>query len=352
MIRHTAVIQKEERALTVSIGPAGNEPLNQTWDEESGEHLPDRSLVPLILDGRAMLDGEDVSGDYEERGWWRVEADGSETQVTASLPGHTLWPTGYPLGLKLTGNVAAGGTVKYVLRVKARGVPGMGFVSLRTNTGASAKPSVELDCPSGVAWDPFTTDRDTLVITPTVRSRGKTTAVQWKKVVNGVRRVINIADPADAEIKGVGLTTHALTLDRRVMGSRVTLVCELYVTKAGETPTLVDEKAVTVTRRIPPYREGIKADAYFGGDDSTVRAEAVVSKEPGGVIADPSAELVLGWYDGSTKAGEGNWHDFAVKGKEKADIGLEVTDRGPWCLAVDGDGAYLTDGDGALLLIR
>lgn len=337
----------------MSISPAGNEPLNQLWDEEAGEFVPDRSMIPLILVPTVMHGGDEVDpSEVEGREWVRVGTDGSETQVTDSMAGHTLYPTGYPLGLKLTGNNGTGQVARYIFRVRARGVAGFCTVTLRTNTGAAAKPGVELDCPSAVAWDPFVTTRDRLVITPTVKARGKTVSVQWRKIENGTRRVISATDPADAEMS-VDLTTGALTIDRRVMGRGVAVVCELYMIRTGTTPVLVDEKTVKVVRRIPEYRVEVKAGQYFSGDDGTVRAEAVVRKHPVGVVADPSAELLLEWYDGTRKVGEGNWHDYPVRGRESADIGLEEPrDRGPWCLATDGDGAYLTDGDGALLLIR
>lgn len=347
MIKRKAILRKNIQALSVSISPAGNEPLDQYYDEQSAAYVPDRSLIPLILVPSLMMDGRDVSAEYTERAWYRITAAGAEEQITASTPGHTLYPTGYDLGLKISANTPYDTAAKYVFRCRAKGSPGMATITLRTGAAVAAKPSLELDCPAAQTWNPFVTTADTLTITPKVFARGKTCTVKWKRILaNGTRRDLILTDPEDCELS-LNTTTGALTINRRLMGHRAALVCELYVGTSK-----VDEKPVTISRRIPQYREDCKTNTYFTPSDTSVFAQAQITAQPGGVLADPSAELLIAWFDGSTRVGEGNTHLFPARGKESIDIGMEVTDRGPWCLAADSDGAILTDSDGALLLIR
>lgn len=346
MIKHTASIRRESSSLSVSISPADNVPYNQVYEEESKGYIPDHTLVPLILVPTVMMESEDVGAEYEERGWWRIKEDGSEEQVTNALSGHTLWPTGYPLGLRISANIPYGTISKYVFRIKARGARGAGTVSLRTNIATAAAPSVELDCPAAQAWNPLQTDRDRIVITPTVKARGKVCTIRWRKVVNGIRRNINPDDFEDIELS-LDSATNALTIDRRLMGNRVSLVCELLVGN-----TIIDEKPVTMTRRIPERTDGIDANTFYSKRDSIIHAKARIELHPGGILQNPLSELDIKWYDGSSVVGEGETHDYPLEGETERTIGMEATDRGPWLLLTDGDGTYLTDGDGRAIIVR
>ncbi len=351
MIRHTSVLHKDLSGLGVTISPADNVPLHQYFDEETQSYIPDHSLVPLILVPEVQYEGEDVSGQYEERGWWRINSAGKEEQITASTSGHTLYPTGYPLGLKITANLPSSQSWKYIFRVKAKGVRGSDTVTLRTNMAASATPTVELDCPSALNWDPFVTDADTLTITPVVHARGKSCTVRWRKIVGGVKRAIVYTDFEDLELSQPSIQ-NSIQVNRRWMGDSVSLVCELLVGS-----TIVDEKYVTINRRVPPHRDGILANTYFGGADTIHHARIQVFKEPGGLISDPSTELKIDWYDCDTSSpvfvGSGNTHDFPLlSSAAKKNIGVEVTDRGPWCCLQDSSGNYITDSSGAVILAR
>lgn len=364
MIRHTSVLHKDLSGLGVTISPADNVPLHQIFDEETQSYIPDHSLIPLILVPELQYEGADVSAEYEERGWWRINASGAEEQITASTPGHTLYPSGYPLGLKISANLPSSQCWKYVFRVKAKGVRGSDTVTLRTNMAASAIPTVELDCPSALNWDPFVTGHDTLVITPLVHPRGKSCTVRWRKIENGIKRTIVYTDYEDLELSlpaytppsgSSQLTTYnsqPIAINRRWMGDSVSLVCELLVAA-----TIMDEKYVTVNRRVPPHRDGILANTFFGAGDTIHHAKIQVFKEPGGLITDPSAELKIDWYDCDTSSpvfvGSGNTHDFPLSSSAaKKNIAVEVTDRGPWCCLQDSSGNYITDSSGAVLLAR
>lgn len=351
MIRHASTIHKDLQSLGVSIVPEGNVPLNQTYDEETRSYIPDHGIIPLILVPEVRYEGEDVSTEYEERGWWRITANGAEEQITAATSGHTLYPTGFPLGLKITGNISATDVAKYIFRVKARGVRGSGSVTLRTNMAASAMPSLELDAPPAIIWDPFTTDHDVLKITPTVNARGKTCTVRWRKIVGGVRRAISATDLDDLELS-VNTATNVLSVNRRWMGNGVSVVCELLC--GGE---IIRERYVTIRRRIPPHRDEILTSDLFTASDAIQHAELVVRKEPSGIISNPEAELKIDWYDcdgtNPVYVGSGVSHDFPLDGEAtRKEIGVEVTDRGPWLCLKDASGAYLTDASGAALITR
>lgn len=364
MIRHVSTIHKDLSGLAVSVTPADNIPLNQYFDEESQAYIPDHTMIPLILTPEVQYEGEDVSAEYEERGWWRISASGVEQQITASTAGHTLYPTGYPLGLKISSNIPSGETWQYIFRVKSRGVRGSATVSLRTSIAASATPSLELDCPPSVLWDPFDTAHDIRVITPVIHARGKTCTLRWKRIVAGVRRAINPDSPLDFECSfpsGSGQTADGsqtsgsgkIQVNLRWMGAGITLVAELLVGSK-----IVDEKYVSFTRRIPPYRAEILSNTHYGAGDTLLYARALIKKEPGGgIISDPTQELRIDWYDCDPATpvlvGSGTSHDFPLDPDAATKkTGIEVSDLGPWKRLENGSGLTLTNADGKIIIAR
>lgn len=343
MIRHTSLLISEPEGITAAIEAADNLPLTQYYDEAGKEYVPDFTLTPLTLDVALDGGGEPLTG----RAWYEKQTDGTLRQISSG-DGYTLYPTGFAEGIRLSKNLPAGTSLTLVYEARRGNARGWAQVTLRCENAVSPMPKLTLDIPAHVAWNPFDNTMDEITITPAVIDYGRQTALEWKKIDGGVRRAIDLNDPRDIECRSLS-ASGALRINRRWMGSQLTLVCELYTVEDG-VRTKVAECPVTMRRRIPPRKERVIAASEFSGDVSSVYAKAEITIPTGGIISDPQQELLMSWYDGNTKVGEGASHDYPKA--DSIDIGLDVADRGAWCLATDSDGAYLTDSDGAFLLIR
>lgn len=345
IIRHKATLITSGKSLTVTVSAAGNDPLSQTYDEETSAYIPDRTLLPLTLVADVAVDGKDATADITSQSWWRIKEDGTSEQITSTTAGHEL-VAGNPLRLRVKTNTPSGTAAKYIYRVTALGVSSEADIVLRTAINPRPAPELEIDAASAVAWNPFDDEsKDIMTITPTVRAHGHTgLSTRWRKIDGTTRRAIDSADPKDIELTVSGT---AIKINRRWMGSRVSLVCELI--KGGN---VIATKGVTVSRRIPDYETQVRSSSIYSDADSKVYAKAEIKVNPGGVVANPDKELLITWYEGTAVVGTGVGHEYNVGGKASVDVGMSVDDRGAWCLAVDADGAYLTDADGAYLLIR
>lgn len=327
--------------MTVAIIGSDNMPLTQEYDEATGVYYPDRTLVPLILvpdireeDGTPVPD-TDIAG----KGWYTVNADGSETQILSTTQGYELFPTGYPLGLKISGNIPAGSSLGLVFRFTARGFSGMGKETLRTDNNPAPTPDLELDFPVASVWNPFDTDRDTVTVTPTVIDYGNTSlTVEWQKRDGNTWRAIDPTDPKDCELEH-DATTYALTINRRWMGESISVVCRL-TDNSGPTPVVLRECPVTIRRRIPEYSAEILMSSVFSDADTAVLADSII-RVGKSRVSDPGKELKLTWYNGNTAVGEGNRHSFPTASAGTIDAGLDIEDRGPMKL-LTYDGKYLT----------
>lgn len=327
--------------MTVAIAGSDNMPLTQEYDEATGVYYPDRAVMPLILvpdireeDGTPVPD-TDIAG----KAWYLITPDGSETQILSTTQGYELFPSGYPLGLKVSHNIPAGGSLGLVFRFSARGFSGMGKETLRTDNNPAPTPDLELDFPVASVWNPFDTDRDTVTVTPTVRDYGNTSlSVEWLKRDGNAWRAIDPSEPKDSELE-YDATTDALTINRRWMGESISVVCRL-TDNSGTAPVVLRECPVTIRRRIPEYSAEILMSSVFSDSDTAVLANSDI-RVGKSRVSDPCKELKLTWYNGNTVAGEGNKHSFPTGSANTIDVGLDIEDRGPMKL-LTYNGKYLT----------
>ncbi|MDE6754509.1 MAG: hypothetical protein K2J82_07845 [Muribaculaceae bacterium] len=345
IIRHKANLVKNAPNTSASISPLGSDPLSQVYVEETKEYVPDHTLVPLTLVPEVLADGVDVSSSVTSQSWWKVNLDGSETQITSSTTGYELVAGSTPLRLKLNFNTPSSNPLQLIYRYTAGGLSGTASVTLKTTVNPAPAPVLEIDSDSAVAWNPFNPEsNDTLTITPAITANGHTgLTVRWRKKEGSNLRAIDTTDPKDIELSFSG---NALKINRRWMGNRLSVVCELL-----KGSTVISQIPVTVSRRIPDFKARLRMSSIFSEADSKVYGKAEITTG-GNVLANPSQEIRITWYESNAAVGEGNSHEYSVKGKSEVPAGMSVEDRGAWCLAVDGDGKYLTDADGKYLLIR
>lgn len=336
IIRQKATIIKDSPSVALSIAPAGNESFVQTYDQASGDYIPDYTLVPLILVPTILVGGTKVT-DVESQSWWIVNSDGTQTQVTSGSMGLQLYPAGFPNGLRVARNISSSYPLKLIYRCKVSGVTDSAMITLRTDTVGRPTPMLELDFPETSVWNPFVTDRDKITIHPTVRSFGQSgLTTVWMKVDGNTVRALDPTDPKDAEL-AIDSSTNALTIDRRWMGEKISLFCRLMdgTTKLREIP-------VTIRRRIPDFNASIRMSDRFYLNDTSLYAEAMIELKSEGRIADPSKELLITFYDGNTKVGSGNSHSYPiVKGAQSINAAMDIEDRGPMKL-LTYQGKYLS----------
>ena len=325
--------------LAVSVAPVGARNTTQSYDEASGEYIPDRLLAPTILDPTVMSGDKDVRDEVSAKGWYVLDS-GKETQITSATSGFELYPSGYPLGIKVLRNVSPDKPLILLFKVTARGITTMSQVSFRTDVIQALTPDLELDFPASSAWNPFYTDRDTVVITPTVRDFGHTDlSIHWLKQAGTTWREIDTSDPEDCELD-LDPVTMALSINRRWMGEELFLRCELR--KDGE---MIRCKNVSMRRRIPGInRLDARYSHYISDDDTDIYCEADIELESMGRVANPSKEFLINWLNGTSSFGTGNSATYKRKKGEKIpDLAMEVNDRGPLCLFTV-NGQYLTVG--------
>ncbi len=339
IIRQSANLIKSPKSLCVGIKTAGNEPLTQTYDAGTGDWIPDRSLIPLTLVPEISSEGTAVAAsDLSDWSWVWIKNDGTEEQISSTTTGLSPLLTGYPAGLRVALNATANNPIKLRFECRYGNTRGMAEITLRSVTNAAPAPELHLDFPLVSYFNPFDSrDLDKVTITPRVVGYNHADlSVKWMKKDGNTIREIDYTDPKDIELS-LG-ANDAMTVDRRWMGEEVVLYCRLM--KGTTTKTMIREIPVTIRRRIPKFDSSLLMANTFGEETTSVFAELAVVMS-GKRIADPSQELLIGWYEGNTNVGNGNSHTFPVKGKEKVDVGYSVDDRG--CLKLfTFNGAYLT----------
>ena len=344
VISHDAKIIRTAKPVDVLLSPVGGDPLTQVYSEELREYVPDRAILPLTLAPTITREGEDVSTLISSQGWYIVNADGTEQQITTTTTGHKLLSTTSALRLQVMVNIAPNTAGKYIYRCVVGKSKGMAEIILRTTSNPQQPPTFEIDAPSSEAWNPFRpASEDVRSIRYTIQSHGHTgLSVRILKVEDGTPREIDFTDPKDAELEDM---EGGIKINRRWMGHSVSLVFELI--KGG---VVMGRKYYTVTRRIPEMECRVKGATAFSDDASSIYREIEVRLSPGGILSNPSQELKIDWYEGSAVVGSGNNHTYDCKGKEELKIKATVDDRGPCCLATI-NGAYLTI-NGKLIGIR
>lgn len=348
-IRRTAFRIREGHSYSCAIGAVGNTPLNQTYVQSTGEYDFDRTLVPLTVNPSITCDNADLDlTKLSSKAWYEVGSDGTETQITSSTAGFTLYPTGYPCGLQVKKN----GEVRLVFRAKHDRNSIFGTVTARELTAADPLLELELDAPSAQTWNPFVTGHDDLIITPRAHCGGVTVTATytWQRLRDGVWTDIKpyvpgntATEPLDCDVL-INATTGALTIDRRFMGDSAFLRCT--ATYGSMTRTA----EASITRRIPDVEADTLMSGYLPDEGQTLRAEAYIRYRGGNRIADPSKEFMISWFinGATTPAGYGNSYNVRSAGASMT-IEMGVEDRGALKALCDSDGAVFTDADGKIL---
>ncbi|MDE5975674.1 MAG: hypothetical protein K2G69_03905, partial [Muribaculaceae bacterium] len=290
IIIHNATLVKEVKALSASIAPLSNDPLNQVYEEETNSYIPDRAAaLPLTLEATVTQGGQDASALISSQGWYMINGNGTEVQITSSTPGYSLITTSTPMRLKVMVNTPYHTPSKYIYRCKVGQESATAVITLRTTINPKPNPTLEIDASASIVWNPFEpSSKDIIKITPTIHARGHTgLTTRWRKIDAGTVRAIDTNDPKDIELS---LDGTAIKIDRRLMGKSVSLVCELL-----NGADVVDKRYVTFTRRIPEYECRVNGSPVFSEADAKLFREIEVIIKPGGPVVDPSQELRIQW---------------------------------------------------------
>lgn len=334
-VKRKAYRLHEGHSYSCSLVPVGNVPLNQTYLQSANEYDFDRTAVPVTVNPSISCDGSDLNlSELTGKAWYEVAADGTETQITSSTAGFTLYPTGYPCGIQIKKN----GDVRLVFRAKHGTVAVSATVAARQLTATEPQLELELDAPTSQIWNPFSSSGDApLVIKPRAHRAGKNVAAtfKWQRMKSGTWTDLNpyvpgdaTTDPFDSDVE-IDSTTGALTVYRRFMGSASYFRC--VAEHGGDTQTAV----ASITRRIPDVDVSTLMPSYMPPAGQSLHAEAYIRYVGGDRIANPSQEYDIEWHvnGSSTPSARGNSIDTRSTG-EQIDIDMTVEDRGALGVAV------------------
>ena len=171
----------------------------------------------------------------------------------------------------------------------------------------------------------------------------------------------------DYDCKVSGDSGETITIDRSLMGDRITLRCYALFSASGDVASksisnATPMKTLTITRRMPKYDydcSGLPSEIPAGL--KTVYPSIVITT-PQGSIENEDELFYFQWYAGTNNHGDATPTTLVASGKTVPIdtkyivdgngmlIGYDVVERGALKAMTDSDGAILVDSDGAIMI--
>lgn len=373
-----------------SINAVGAVSPVQTYDNNGGAdtYTPDYTLVPLVIqpqvnvvDVDGVLASGSVNGQLANCRWteWidgaatAIAADNTDYDVTAgtatdATQGQIKVKRNVPANSQLTLEFSA----QYLDARTGEVHDIRQTFTVRCESVTEYPPRLTVDFPAKGFWNPLK-DPSQRVITATLTQGGAVVPAANREFVwelmDDAGTWVEI-DPNELMNYDVSVNDNQLTVLRDYMGYGLNIRVRAKYDKGGNpsSVTLTDASpcaVMSITRRLPNIRHGLEIaglpdrvppgqkylfpQALVNGQDMTAMD---------GVVA-------FDWYIATnTASGNGQTLTKVAEGRSPripaaamsqnygALLGVEVRDLGPWCAALDADGAVLTDADGAVLLIK
>ncbi|MCD8030035.1 MAG: hypothetical protein LUF85_04195 [Bacteroides sp.] len=230
-----------------------------------------------------------------------------------------------------------------------------------------ALPTLQLSVPETVLYSPWDDPaRQTITATLMMDNDVLTGTTQrkfwWYKQLEGTIRLL---DPElDPEV--VSITDNTLIIDREFMGDEVGIVCKgEYATSHRQIPAAPSGSALVATtricRRIPDFDYDYSGvPTQIAPDQTTIYPKLIITTNKG-VVSNVMGVLRASWYVKKNTSGA-TWQQVShgatpalstsyIKDSTglSMDLGVEIEDRGPFCILTDKDGDELTDQAGNVL---
>lgn len=356
---------------------SGSVPLEQTYDANQNEYVPNYELTPCalqpvvgIIDRDNILESGRVNSELTDIAWYRVE-NGVEGNALVSTPRkHVITSSGNDAG-KLLWYVNAAPQKPILLRFKAK------YLDSRTNKVHRITMDYSINCKNATLYKPTLLlssgdryynplrDTDKQVINASLRLGSEECAKEKRLFVWEILRdrgQFSAITADDLEIK-VSADGTSVTLDRSLMGKRICIRCRAKFSADGN-PASVDlsdatpSRIVNIVRRIPFYDYDILDTVEEVLPDTKVVNPAATISDNVGEIANPTRDLqVLWWmapnnsihFENAVLVGHGmspRVPTDLLDPNRGAILALEVKDLDPLALAMDADGKVFVDADG------
>ena len=363
----------------ISIDTVGAVAGSQSYSSDFKEFTPDFTIAPLtlqplcgVIDPSEMITDSHINASLTNMSWTEI-VNGIKSLITEANLQYTVTRSGSEQG-RIMVKRNASPSIPITLLFKAEFVdPRTNQIIvfrdsylIRCNNTSEVAPIISIDSASTVLYNPFVDPKQQkikaqLMISDKIVPAANRKFFWSKKMTDGSIAIIG-AD--DYEV--VSISDDTLIIDRELMGSDVTIVCQATYSNSGKPATLAlasdPTESTTIVRRLPHFEYD-----YFGVPNSIAVGVTAVNPElyvtdTKGVIANPLEQLYALWYTkknvnsgsyvqvahGATPSIPTNSMDVA-KGMM---IGLEVKDCGPLVPWKDNTGSVIVDDLGNIILIK
>ena len=163
----------------------------------------------------------------------------------------------------------------------------------------------------------------------------------------------------------------SFTIDRSLMGDRITIRCRAKYSPSGNPASVVLKdsspyKIVSIVRRIPKFEaDWVDVPLNLPGGQQQVYPSTVIT-DAVGVLTDPTTDLLPLYYMATNPTEASGVPSYSLVGhgmkptiptdkmsKQTGGLmGLDVKILDPLAILVDGDGAVITDGDGSAIVFH
>lgn len=363
-----------------AIEVVGSVPGTQVYQADKQEYTPDYTLTPLTLFPRCNATDPDnlvklgsVNAKLTNMKWYET-VNGTRTLITSDNASYTITTDGTQKGqilVKKNVSTIQPVTLEFYAEYVDAGRSGQTYVFrytylIRSVDGSEATPSLMIDSPSGMDWNPLR-DRTEQTITAKlivadvdVTDTDKCRFFFYRVLSTGSLELITGTGDNDWEV--VSITKNTLTIDRNYIGTEQRYVVKASYSHEGAAPEQPDDAIAPATtairRRIPALEidwEGVPEAVPAG---TTTIYPRVLIRDTKGTLSGALAEEILKctWLrqlKGAAYASEvaQGWTP-EIPMTEGMSLTLEVSDRGAYAAMTDDAGKYITDANGKLIMAR
>ena len=368
MIRKKINYFEQPPKIFASVEVHGAQIIRQTYDVNSGEYYPNRSLVPLKLTpvvgytiGEKVV--ENAASELIDAHWYRFDnLTKKDKQFTAETEISTgvLYTIDKTIGSSTYGelttreNVMPDNPVTYAFVATlniGEGYRVMASFSLDSVT-AGVIPMLDFDNADTSRFNPWDeTMPRYFTINPKIMPASLASSVlwqyKWESYINDTWTPLGTL-PEDWAVEKQG---NGVCIDRQYMPEEILLRCTASALLNGQNVQLV--KYVSHRRRLPAFLADIGQVADIGRSVKTLNPRAMIQTGRQ-VITDTKREVNILWYgsDASPVAtGLTPSIPVAALGTDM-DLGLDIQDAGGYKVLKTRDGDYITTNDGAFILLK
>lgn len=359
--------------ISCSIEVVGTVPIRQIYQADKAEYTPDYSLTPLVLFPRCNaidLDTDTMIANINPiltNMKWHQVVGGVESQILSSTSGYEITQTGtlkgqliihknidttQPVTLKFSANYTderTGQVYKFQMNTIIMAVD-----------GTSAIPTLTIDSPATVTFNPLRETYSTQTITAKVFAGDLEVTDKcrffWYKVnpSTGAHET-----PKSEDIAVVSATENTLTLDKRYI-EEDTYICKASYNPDGQptdTPLAYLTASTTIRRRLAAFEcdwEGVPTTVT--GDTDAIYPRPIVEDAVGVIPNIEDGELRFSWLVRRSQTAPytliSNEVEPEIAFSDRMMLQLDVEDRGALVPVADENGNIIYDGDSIIVTRR